>query len=196
MRVTVVFVVLTVFLFASSSGPAGWTGQPRWAQRFEMIVKLGRPLRVPLERRNVVRLETSPSAGSSKNVTTYHWPSPKASSGPMSMSFCACPTKGGMMAKPATGTVIEAPDERAEPERGGLEELRAREALDLGLVGERQSRAVADDRRSADRRRRAAFAGARRGRGTAHDVPGPEEAEDERDRGPDRRDDPADDDAG
>src|SRR6185436_11344725 len=46
--------------FAGSSGPFGCTGQPRWAQWFEMIVKLGWSFSWPLYRMNAVRLDTVP----------------------------------------------------------------------------------------------------------------------------------------
>ena len=38
----------TSFAASSSIGPLGWTGQPRWTQRFERIVKLGQPSESPL----------------------------------------------------------------------------------------------------------------------------------------------------
>ena len=54
--------------------PFGSTGQPRWAQWFEMIVKLGWLPRKPLLRMNAVRRDTSPS-GLEANVVTRYSPS-------------------------------------------------------------------------------------------------------------------------
>src|SRR6478735_367223 len=52
---------LYCFVSRSLSGPFGCTGQPRCAQWFEMIVKLGRPFNWPLYRTNAVRLATAPA---------------------------------------------------------------------------------------------------------------------------------------
>ena len=56
-------------------GPLAWTGQPRCAQRFEMMVKLGTLLpTAPLLRTNAVRRDTSPCLGSVVNVAMNHFP--------------------------------------------------------------------------------------------------------------------------
>ena len=47
--------------FASPGRPCGWVGQPTWAQRFEMIVKLGTSSFIPLLRMKAVRRPTEPS---------------------------------------------------------------------------------------------------------------------------------------
>ena len=61
--------------FCTSSGPFGCTGQPRCAQWFEMIVKLGSPFSGPLYRTNAVRRETSPCLGTDVKVVTMNFPS-------------------------------------------------------------------------------------------------------------------------
>ena len=63
------------FVFFSSSGPFACTGQPRCAQWFEMIVKLGWPFSWPLYRTNAVRLDTSPCDWSAMYVTIRYFPS-------------------------------------------------------------------------------------------------------------------------
>ena len=68
--------VTSLYCFAFvSSGAAACTGQPRCAQWFEMIVKLGCLPRKPLLRTNAVLRETSPCAGSAMNVVTTQLPS-------------------------------------------------------------------------------------------------------------------------
>jgi hypothetical protein len=54
---------VTCFLSPGCTGPFGCTGQPRCAQRFEMIVKLGSPFNAPLLRMYAVRRETLPPSG-------------------------------------------------------------------------------------------------------------------------------------
>src|SRR5690349_5281568 len=113
-------------------GPLAWTGQPRWAQWFEMIVKLGcccvpffvLTATLPLLRMKAVRLLTSPSAGSTMNVATNQSPTPKDESGPRSTLCCFWLRNDGRSAKPATGTVmippITPPSPRVAPSRKRL----------------------------------------------------------------------------
>jgi hypothetical protein len=84
----------------------------------------------------------------------------------------------------------QAADHAAEAERGGLEEPRAREALDLALVRERQRESRLGRGARAHRRRRLPVQV-----GAAGDVAHPEEAEDERDHGADRGHEPTHDDS-
>src|SRR5205823_7401104 len=71
----------SVAAFESWTRPFGCVGQPRCAQRLEMMEKLGswRPvfgsLARPLLRTYAVRRVTSPSLGSSRKVVTIHFPS-------------------------------------------------------------------------------------------------------------------------
>ena len=93
----------------SSSGPLGCTGQPRCAQWFEMMVKLGRLFSCPLFRTNAARRETSPCFSSSVNVTTTYFPSGKFEIGPMSWSFTPCLRKAGPIMNPIAGAVTMPP---------------------------------------------------------------------------------------
>src|SRR3954471_19355494 len=97
-------------------GPFACTGQPRWTQWFEMIVKLGTCScglsgfgTLPLLRTKAVRRLTSPSAASTTNVAMYHWLSGNIEIGPRSTLCCSWPRKDGRSAKPATGSVIRPP---------------------------------------------------------------------------------------
>src|SRR6266545_2958812 len=96
--------VFAVFFLSSNTGPFGCTGQPRCAQRFEMIVKLGRPLTVPLLRMYAVRRETSPAAGSRMNVAITNCPSGKSESGPRSTLFGCWRTTAGAAARVSGST--------------------------------------------------------------------------------------------
>src|SRR5690242_16679079 len=95
--------------FAGSSGPFGCTGQPRWAQWFEMIVKLGWSFSWPLYRMNAVRLDTVPWDASAVYVVTMNFPSGYCEIGPRLWSFRPCLRNEGATAKPSTGAVIRPP---------------------------------------------------------------------------------------
>ena len=93
-------------------GPFACTGQPRWTQRLERIVKLGSPSSRPLKRTYAVRSATSPSSGFMLNCVISHSPSLKVSSGPRSTSMSMKPSpflKGGRPAKTSGGIVTRAP---------------------------------------------------------------------------------------
>src|SRR5262245_1878600 len=114
----------TVFDLLSNTGPFGWTGQPRWAQRFEMIVKLG-PLSVaPLFRMYALRRDTGPWLASRRKVAITNWFSGKFVIGPRSTFFGCWFTNAGATMKPSTGTVtmppINAPSPRVEASRKTL----------------------------------------------------------------------------
>ena len=166
----------------SSLGPFACTGQPRCAQRFEMIVKLGPAAVVsaPLLRMKAVRRETSPSSGSTMNVATYHLPSGKFGRSGRGRPRASCwPMNGGRSAKPSDRDGDDAADDAAEAERRALEELlrgnRCGSARPRRRAGARRGRgAPARRRRAAARARRVAVAG-------------PEDAEDDGDHGADRR---------
>ena len=70
---------VTVFRYCVASlrftSAFGWTGQPRWAQWFEMNVKLGSLPRKPLLRMKAVRRETKPASGFEMNVVIRNLPS-------------------------------------------------------------------------------------------------------------------------
>ena len=90
---------------SSSTGPFGCTGQPRCAQRFERIVKLGWPCRArPLLRMYAVRRETSPASGSSTKVVMMNWPSGKSESGPRSIGWNFGPRTPRRRASRAAGS--------------------------------------------------------------------------------------------
>ena len=97
------------FFCLSNTGPLGWTGQPRCAQRFEMIVKLGTPSETPLLRMYAVRRDTSPCFGSRRNVAITNFPSGKSSNGPRSTLLGLWFTNAGATMNPRAGTATRPP---------------------------------------------------------------------------------------
>ena len=93
----------------SSGSPFGCTGQPRWTQRFETIVKLGSPFSSAFRRMYAVRRDTSPCSGSARKVVITNLPSGNFSIAPTSTSTSGWSMKAGTTAKPSTGTVTTAP---------------------------------------------------------------------------------------
>jgi hypothetical protein len=107
--------VLTRFFLSAITGPLGCTGQPRCAQRFDRIVKLG-PLSVaPLFRMYAVRRETSPSTTLRKNVAITNWFSGKLVIGPRSTFFGCWLTNAGATMKPIAGTATMPPISAPRP---------------------------------------------------------------------------------
>ena len=97
-------------------GPFACTGQPRCAQRFEMIVKLGSFLKIPLLRTNAVRRETSPCGGIDHERRDQ--PLPLGEVGDRAEVDLVAPlVRGttGSSAKPATGTVTTPPISAPSP---------------------------------------------------------------------------------
>ena len=183
--------LFTVFCSSSKIGPPGCTGQPRCAQRLEMIVKLGSPFSSPLLRTKAVRRETSPCAGFSMKVATTYWPSREVGERADVDARMALVEEGGRDREADGGHRDDAADDGAEAERRSLEELRAREAIRGD--GQRRAADVGGARRAGrplggalvlDRVRLGDQVAS--GRELAH----PEEAEGHRDRGADPDDDP------
>ena len=113
-----------------SSGPFGCTGQPRCAQWFEMIVKLGRPLSSwPLYRTNAVRRETVPWRQVAHERRDDELALREVRERADVVSLLPCFRNAGPTMKPSAGSGDDAADHGAEAERRGLEELRARVAV-------------------------------------------------------------------
>ena len=112
---TLLLAVLSVFVSSASGRPFTWTGQPRWTQRLETIVKLGLSPRKPLLRMYAVRRETSPSAGLSMYVAITNLFSGKSSIAPTSIFGWPCLMKGGRTVKPSTGAVTTTPIRAPRP---------------------------------------------------------------------------------
>ena len=120
----------------------------------------------------------------------YHWPSARSLTGPRSTLWPFCPRNGGRTATPSDGNGHDAADHGTEAERRGLEELAPREALaGFSLLGGclagvlRQRRPVAGVGLAPLRLDGDVPPAQLAGR-----LPRPDEAEDDRDPEPDRRD--------
>ena len=172
------------------SGRSPATGQPRWTQWFEMIVKLGTcffvlgSATVPLLRMKAVRRLTSPWAGSTTKVATYHCVAREVRERAEVDLVLLLAEETREEREAGDGHGDHAADHAAEAERRALEEAAAGDRggpwAARGRLPAARSGAARASRSALDRYRLRAQLGGR--------LAGPEEAEDDGDRTADRRD--------
>ena len=112
-------------------------------------MKLGWPLTTPLLRTYAVRRETSPCAGSRRNVVIMNSPSGKLSSGPTSTLFGYWLTNAGATMKPERRNGDDAADHRAEAERRAFEEHASASSVSASASSSTGSRSDVRRRRAA-----------------------------------------------